>query len=121
MNYELVFIKISISINNFCLSFIHILCFLYVKIIAINSICNLRSKIFSIFFSEELTSYPKKKYATFWECENYPKAWGHGSNKNPLPTDSVARETGPMRDTLVFKSAATIPRIPKRSKQTPNT
>jgi len=73
------------------------------------------------FSSEELTSYPKKEYSTFWECENYPKAWGHGSNKNPLPTDSVARETGPMRDTLVFKSATTIPRIPKRSKQIPNT
>lgn len=26
----------------------------------------------------ELKRYPKKDVATYWDCEEYPKAWGHG-------------------------------------------
>jgi len=74
-----------------------------------------------LFSKEELDDYPKKTYATFWECENYPKSWGHGSSENPLPADLVQRELGPMRDTLLFKSATIIPRIPKRLEPVPNT
>jgi len=61
----------------------------------------------------ELTSYPRKEYGTYWECEGYPKAWGHGAKTNPLPPDSVPREKGPMRDQIWFKTATTIPRLPK--------
>ena len=30
------------------------------------------------FKPKELDRYPKKDIATYWECEEYPKAWGHG-------------------------------------------
>ena len=30
------------------------------------------------FTATELKHYPKKDIATYWECEEYPKAWGHG-------------------------------------------
>ena len=26
----------------------------------------------------ELKAYPKKDFPTYWQCEEYPKAWGHG-------------------------------------------
>lgn len=26
----------------------------------------------------ELKGYPEKDVATYWECEEYPKPWGHG-------------------------------------------
>lgn len=68
----------------------------------------------------ELSRYPKKQYATYWECEGYPKAWGHGSKHNPLPPDSVPREKGPMRDVTWFKSATTIPRLPLSMDPVPN-
>jgi len=57
--------------------------------------------------------YPKKDASTFWECEEYPKAWGHGSKLNPLPKDSVARERLPLRDPIWFPTATKIPRLPK--------
>lgn len=69
----------------------------------------------------ELEKYPKKQYATYWECEGYPKSWGHGSKDNPLPVDSVPKEKGPMRDTMVFRAPTTIPRIPKRLEPVPHT
>lgn len=65
------------------------------------------------FKKQELSQYPRKDYGTYWECEGYPKAWGHGSKTNPLPPDSVPRESGPMRDPIWFKSATMIPRLPK--------
>lgn len=61
----------------------------------------------------ELKKYPKKDAATFWQCEDYPKAWGHGLKENPLPKTSVPREQLPMRDTMVFKTKTKIPRPPK--------
>ena len=72
------------------------------------------------FTREEKSAYPQKNYATYWECENYPKAWGHGSKQNPLPVDSVPREEGPMRDHIWFKTATTIPRLPKPLQPVPN-
>ena len=30
------------------------------------------------FTNKELDSYPRKDIATYWECEEYPKAWGFG-------------------------------------------
>jgi len=30
------------------------------------------------FKQPELKGYPQKDVATYWECEEYPKAWGHG-------------------------------------------
>ncbi|XP_041365951.1 uncharacterized protein LOC121380963 [Gigantopelta aegis] len=65
------------------------------------------------FKPEELKAHPKKDIATYWECEGYPKAWGHGLKHNPLPKDSVPRERLPMRDTMIFKTATKIPRLPK--------
>lgn len=71
-------------------------------------------------YREELEKYPKKEYATYWECEGYPKAWGHGSDKNPLPPESVQREKGPMRDQVWFRTATTKPRLPKSLDPVPN-
>ena len=68
----------------------------------------------------ELGRYPAKDYATYWECEEYPKAWGHGSKENPLPPNSVPREKGPMRDRIWFKEPTTIPRLPKSLEPVPN-
>ncbi|KAL8568139.1 hypothetical protein ACOMHN_027662 [Nucella lapillus] len=61
----------------------------------------------------ELSAYPKKNVPTYWECEEYPKAWGHGMKHNPLPKHTVPRERLPMRDTMVFPTATKIPRQPK--------
>merc|ERR1712226_1613934 len=47
---------------------------------------------------DELKAYPKKDNATYWVCEEYPKAWGHGPHDNPLPKKAVPRERPPMRD-----------------------
>ena len=69
---------------------------------------------------QELGEYPKKQYATYWECEEYPKAWGHGSKENPLPVHSVPRSDRPMRDEVVFPTATTIPRLPKSLKPVPH-
>ncbi|CAB4038975.1 Hypothetical predicted protein, partial [Paramuricea clavata] len=72
------------------------------------------------FNKQELGEYAKKDYATFWECEEYPKAWGHGSKENPLPPHSVPRSDRPMRDETVFPTATTIPRLPKSLKPVPH-
>ena len=31
------------------------------------------------FTHQELDSFPRKDIATYWDCEEYPKAWGFGS------------------------------------------
>lgn len=72
------------------------------------------------FKKAEMNKYPKKQYATYWECEEYPTAWGHGSTQNPLPPNSVPREKGPMRDQIWFKTATMLPRMPKSSALVPN-
>jgi hypothetical protein len=78
------------------------------------------NKVHRRFTAKELDSYPHKDNVTFWECEEYPKAWGHGSKHNPLPKDSVAREPLPMRDTMVFKTATRVPRIPHAFQHVPH-
>ncbi|KAJ8298646.1 hypothetical protein KUTeg_022706 [Tegillarca granosa] len=65
------------------------------------------------FKPDELKKYPKKDVATYWECEEYPKAWGHGLKHNPIPKDTVPREQLPMVDPTWFKSRTKIPRQPK--------
>lgn len=65
------------------------------------------------FTGTELKRYPKKDVATYWECEEYPKAWGHGQKHNPLPKDTVPREQLPMVDPIWFKTRTKVPRIPK--------
>lgn len=72
------------------------------------------------FNRSEFGEYPKKNYATFWECEDYPKAWGHGSKENPLPRYSQPPRDQPMRDETVFPAATTIPRLPKSMRPVPN-
>jgi len=69
------------------------------------------NKVHRRFTAKELDAYPRKDNVTFWECDDYPKAWGHGSKHNPLPKDSVPREPLPMRDTMIFKSATRVPRV----------
>lgn len=65
------------------------------------------------FKPDELKKYPKKDVATYWDCEDYPKAWGHGNKNNPVPKDNVRREQLPMIDPTWFKSRTKIPRQPK--------
>ena len=59
-------------------------------------------------FSErELKRYPKKDAATYWLCENYPKAWGFGTNENPMTTTSRTQTSSdPILDRLTFRSSA---------------
>lgn len=61
----------------------------------------------------ELKKYPKKDAATYWQCEDYPKAWGHGLKHNPLPKTSVPREQLPMRDATFFTTRTKVPRPPQ--------
>lgn len=78
------------------------------------------SSIILLNYRVELSKYPNKEFATYWECEQYPKAWGHGSKTNPLPPDSVPKEKGPMRDQIWFKSGTVVPRVPKTMEVVPN-
>ncbi|XP_064400587.1 stabilizer of axonemal microtubules 3-like [Halichondria panicea] len=64
------------------------------------------------FSGGELKKYPKKDVATYWQCENYPKAWGHGMKENPLPRKLSRTDPGPMRDRTLFRTGTIIPRLP---------
>ncbi|XP_005105255.1 uncharacterized protein LOC101859880 [Aplysia californica] len=66
-----------------------------------------------MFTQGEMGDYPKKDVPTYWQCEEYPKAWGHGLHHNPLPKDNVPRGKLPMRDETIFPTATKIPRLPK--------
>nr|CAB3262789.1 uncharacterized protein LOC100183262 [Phallusia mammillata] len=77
-------------------------------------------KAYRSFKREELLDYPQKNASTYWECEEYPKAWGHGAKENPLPKDSVPRERPPLRDPTWFPSSTKIPRLPKPMVPVPN-
>ncbi|KAJ8023822.1 hypothetical protein HOLleu_36368 [Holothuria leucospilota] len=73
------------------------------------------------FSRHELDGVPKKDAATYWRCEDYPQAWGHGTKHNPLPNSSVPRERGPMRDKMVFKTPVVEPvRWPEKFKRIPH-
>ena len=49
--------------------------------------------LLNFYFRTELSRYPKKDALTFWEFENYPKVWGHGSydGKNIPPRKNLAK------------------------------
>ncbi|KAG8433974.1 hypothetical protein GDO86_012364 [Hymenochirus boettgeri] len=77
---------------------------------------------FRAFTAKELEGYPKKDILTFWQAEDYPKAWGHGLKENPLSkeTHPILRRQPPMRDVSQFPSSTKLPRIPPRSLPVPN-
>lgn len=56
------------------------------------------------FSSNELCGYPRKDIATYWDCEGYPKAWGHGTDNIQL-VKHIGNKS--MVDTMVFKSEIT--------------
>ena len=61
------------------------------------------------FSRKELNAYPKKDVPTYWQCEDYPKAWGFGMKENPLPLRIADPDsTGPMRDRMVFKTRTAV-------------
>ena len=46
-----------------------------------------------------MRNYPKKDALTFWEFENYPKVWGHGSNdQKNIPPRRQLNANDSMRD-----------------------
>ncbi|XP_075045783.1 stabilizer of axonemal microtubules 3 [Mixophyes fleayi] len=77
---------------------------------------------FRAFTAKELEGYPKKDALTYWQAEDYPKAWGHGMKENPLPkeTQPTLRRPPPMRDTIQFPIATKLPRIPPRARSVPH-
>ncbi|XP_040271521.1 uncharacterized protein LOC120986902 isoform X2 [Bufo bufo] len=77
---------------------------------------------FRAFTAKELEGYPKKDILTYWQAEDYPKAWGHGLKENPLPKENqpTLRRPPPMRDALQFPTATKLPRIPPRAKSVPH-
>ncbi|XP_033123477.1 uncharacterized protein LOC117122110 [Anneissia japonica] len=78
-------------------------------------------KDFKRFSRHDLDDYPKKDAATYWRCEDYPQAWGHGTKQNLLPKDSVPRSRPPMQDKLIFKTEIKEPvRWPEKFKRVPN-
>merc|ERR1712128_316924 len=67
--------------------------------------------------TEQGRAYAKKNALTFWEFENYPKVWGHGSNDGAnIPPRPVLNKNDSMRDLtmggLEIKSETT--KIPAR-------
>uniref|UniRef100_H3BET3 Stabilizer of axonemal microtubules 3 n=2 Tax=Latimeria chalumnae TaxID=7897 RepID=H3BET3_LATCH len=81
------------------------------------------NKDFRAFRKEELEGYPKKDIVTYWQAEDYPKAWGHGLQENPLPKEAqrIIRDPTPMRNQRWFPSATKIPRLPHRAAPVPYT
>nr|XP_033815947.1 uncharacterized protein LOC117367485 isoform X1 [Geotrypetes seraphini] len=77
---------------------------------------------FRAFTKEELEGYPKKDILTYWQGEEYPKAWGHGLKENPLPKESLPtlRRPLPMRDTMQFPTATKLLRAPPLAAFLPN-
>ncbi|XP_063798520.1 stabilizer of axonemal microtubules 3 [Pseudophryne corroboree] len=77
---------------------------------------------FRAFTTKELEGYAKKDALTYWQAEDYPKAWGHGMKENPLPKEMLPtlRRPPPMRDTMQFPVATKLPRIPPRAKSVPH-
>ena len=51
--------------------------------------------------------YPRKDVGTYWQCEEYPKAWGHGMKQNPLRRRLNRSDPLPMTDRTVFKGITT--------------
>ena len=49
------------------------------------------NRIHRRFKPKELEGYPKKDVPTYWECEEYPKAWGHGLKHKYVDFESSFR------------------------------
>ncbi|XP_073457400.1 stabilizer of axonemal microtubules 3 [Aquarana catesbeiana] len=77
---------------------------------------------FRSFTAKELQGYPKKDILTYWQAEDYPKAWGHGLKENPLPKEAqpTVRRPPPMRDSMQFPTATKLPRIPPHARSVPH-
>lgn len=63
------------------------------------------------FTRKELNKYPKKDIVTYWQCEDYPKAWGFGMKENPLPRRLNKTDPGPLRDRMIFRTSTTVPYV----------
>ncbi|XP_065912944.1 stabilizer of axonemal microtubules 3-like [Dysidea avara] len=72
------------------------------------------------FTKNELDKYPKKDIATYWQCEDYPKSWGHGMDKNPLPKPMATWSQEPMRDRMVFPTGTNVSTDHQPIPQVPN-
>ena len=57
--------------------------------------------------------YPRKDVGTYWQCEDYPKAWGHGMKKNPLPRRLCKIDSQPMIDRTMFSNRASVSLQPR--------
>jgi len=79
--------------------------------------CTTNNQTHRPFSDRELESYPRKDIATYWDCEGYPKAWGHGTNTAPLP---LYADNKAMVDTAIFKSAITTQLKPKSGVNVPH-
>ncbi|XP_053546763.1 uncharacterized protein LOC128638674 [Bombina bombina] len=77
---------------------------------------------FRAFTAKELEGYAKKDVLTFWQAEDYPKAWGHGLKENPIPKEGqpILRRPPPLQDGMQFPIATKLPRIPPRAAPVPN-
>jgi hypothetical protein len=64
----------------------------------------------------EQLGYARKDVATYWLCEDYPKAWGHGTKVNPLTTPTCRSERGTMRDRTVFRTGTNVVILPSSLK-----
>ncbi|KAL5269815.1 hypothetical protein ACHWQZ_G003325 [Mnemiopsis leidyi] len=69
------------------------------------------------FSSNELCGYPRKDVATYWDCEGYPKAWGHGTDNIQL-VKNIGNKS--MVDTMVFKTEITKQLKPNKGVHVPH-
>ncbi|XP_043939283.1 uncharacterized protein LOC122811483 isoform X1 [Protopterus annectens] len=69
---------------------------------------------------EELEGYPKKDILTYWQSEDYPKAWGHGLKDNPFSKEAqqIGRNPHSMQDS--FPTTIKMPRVPPRLPPVPH-
>ena len=63
------------------------------------------------FSAPEQLGYACKDAATYWLCEDYPKAWGHGTKVNPLTTPTFRSNRGPMWDRTVFRTGTSVRKL----------
>eukprot|EP01137_Pigoraptor_chileana_P030657 Opistho-2@17454 len=70
---------------------------------------------------EQRDTYAAKDIPTYWSCESYPRAWGHGPRVNPLPATPPHQPSGPMVDSLTFPTRTSIRRVPPSFAHAPNT
>lgn len=69
------------------------------------------------FSNNELSGYPLKDAATYWDCEGYPKAWGHGTDDVQLVKNLNNKS---MVDTMLFKSEITRQLKPRTGVHVPH-